>query len=345
MIIQQSLSSAGLVPTSALGILSASTPEKELRVTLVIERESIYAGTLAAYAGTVTLHDPASLIEDWLKKKNAVTATVHATFGPDTISFDVIHCAYTLPDDYDFSFTFLTLLQAQRVHPGSLVTIAADTNTALLASTVTAFGSDLNGRPSFIRGNLDPHTVTASVSTVVSIDDLIARANAAGLSTVSYLTIDSGSRQKSLFLTPETQYITIAFRSIFNVLEYMDIPCIVTRRTEVSTQEAEIQGTLTQYSREVNDTYEVASAPLTREEAAAIAQIPQSHQTYIRSGGVDHPILITDHTVEPSTDDTAPVTVKFTYRLTGTRPGLLAGQSPFVEPSRIFTTQYTPPYQ
>lgn len=342
-ILQTGLADRPLVPSSALKLLSAVTEEPSLEVSLMCGGNTIYSGNLAAYGNIVELHDPASLIEAWFRANNRVVATVTVRFGLAVLPVTVLYCEYDLPDEPDFSQSYLSLISAQRVHRGSVVTIAADSFEALKATVVTAVGVDSDGIARTVEFPLNISSTVAPVSVSVPVDTLLRYAGA--LADVHCFSFDSGDRQKVFFLVNDTRFITIGFKSAFNVREYIDIPGTVVHAAEVTVENATLDRTLVQYNRKSSHTYEVTTAALTREEAEAFAQIVESRETVLRSGGVDYPIVITDHTIESSDDDSSLPSMKFTYRYAGDRPALFAsGASPFVEPDRIFTAQYSKQY-
>ncbi len=350
MILQSSLAEIPLVPTSALKVFSATTAAEALDVSIESDSAAspLYSGTLAAFGGKVELLDPASIIEEWMREKNMVAATITVTFGNEAIMFDAIYCEYELPDNFDFSKSFLSLIYAQRTHKGSVITIAAESSEALMAATVTAVGLDASGTPVSPQLSFFPSGQIPAVHSNSSfVDSLLTRfRSSTQIVDIQYLVFDSGSRQKVFFIVDDQQFVTIGFRNIFNIVEYIDIPGIVTEKSEISRDSAMVNNSLVQYNQQSLHTYEISTAPLTRDEAEAFAQIVGSRETVIRIENVDYPIKITDHTIESTTDDTSLDSMKFTFRFPAARPCLfMPGLSPFRPSHRIFTEQYSKQYK
>lgn len=348
-VIQQSnLSELPLVPTSALTLLSAQTTEPSLTVAMHCGVQSIFSAKLYTLYGKVEFHDPASLIEQFMRDNHRFIARIEIIFGTEAITLNCLYSDYDLPLDTDFSATFLTLLPAQRTHPGSVVTIAVDTQDAITAATVKALGTDPEGHP--LTHTLDHTVLTQKIFGLAEIDvsALIAKVKEeSAMTKVTSFTVNSGSRQKSLFISPDPDYLTFRFRSCFNVPETVDISGVSVMKTEVSRDVATCSGRTLHYDRHTSRTYEHTTGPLTRIEAAALAQLVESRAVSLLIDGTEYPVLITDHTSEVTDDNSTLNTLKFTWRFTGNRPRLFGSTlRPLLDESKgIFTEPFTPEYQ
>lgn len=347
-ILQAHLESVPLVPTSALTSLSAQTTEASLRVSLTCGHDTIFTTILYPHLGIVEFQDPASLIEHYLRKKGATTATIVARFGTEALAINCIYCEYELPAGHDFSASFLTLLPALRVHDGSVVHIDADSLAALEAISVTAVGTDAAGSlKSFHLTDPSPVAISYGRATL-DISQMIARVKASsGITRIHCFTASSGARQKSLFLVSDPSFLTFRFRNCFNAPETVDISGTSVMKTEVSRQLAICQLRSRQYDYVTDRTYVHTTGPLTRMEAAALSQLVESRDTAILLSGTEYPVLITDHTAEVSDDDSAQNTFKFTWRFASRRPRLFgATLSPLLDESlNIFTGQFSLEFQ
>lgn len=346
-ILDTSLAQLPAVPTSALTLLSASTDEPSLHVGLAVGRIPFFGTDLAAYEGVVEFHDPASLIEEYFREQGYVSRPVTIYFGTETIVVNCIYCEYHLPEGHDFSRSFLSLIYAQRTHAGSMVSLAADSEDALASATVTARGLDADGSPQSCTFPLQAEVPPDTGTVAIDVDALVMRIREqSGIIDVASFTIDAGIRQKAFFIVKHPEFLTFSYLSAFNVREYIDIPCTMAVKTEVSRDSAFVAGRSTQYNQSVERKYEVTTAPLTREEALAISQLVESRATRLRTGGKEYDVVIDDHTLEPDNDDTSLDSVKFTWRFSTSRP-MLFGESlaPLLPPAEgIFTDEFTEQY-
>lgn len=347
------------VTTSSLDALVIATDADRLDIELIAGSVRFFSVSMYAYDGKVTMEDIGSLIEYRFRQKEWTIQTVTIkAYAPGistalaTRTITCLYCEYDVPLSA-FDKTFLSLFPVQRTHMGSVVTVATDSPGALATATVTAVGLSDSGA-------IATHTIPLSA---ISSDNLSLNPNythiglsalMAELSTLSsppstlrYFTVNAGSRQKTFYVDTHTDYFTVCFRSIFNIPEYIDIPGVTVMTTEVSRSDAYINGSLTQYDQSTLRSYKVTTAPLTRGEAEAYAQIIESRDIRIRIRGTDYPIKVTDHTIEVSYDNANLNTIQFTWRFTGPRP-MLFGTT--LDPlltgdDGIFTEEFTPEYQ
>lgn len=345
---QASLALLPLVPTSALSSLSALTDEPSLTVSMRSGYQTIFTTKLYAYYGVVEFTDPASLIEQYMRDAGRFYAPVEITFDTESITLNCLYCEYDLPPDTDLSATFLTLLPAQRTHPGSVVTVAAGSQEAISQATVKVLGTDSEGHP--LTHTLDSTCLTQGLFGLaeINVSALIALVTSTtDIRRVTSFTVNSGPRQKIFFIAPDPDFLTFRFRSCFNVPETVDIPGVSVMVTEVTRDDALCSGRTLQYNRQTSRTYTHTTGPLTRIEAAALAQLIESRSVTLLVDGTEYPVIITDHTSEVTDDNSTLNTLKFTWRFTGHRPRLFGPTlKPLLDESTgIFTTPFTPEYQ
>lgn len=346
-----------LQPTSSVGDITVATDTARLDISLWMDASQFYAVSLYAYDGKVTINDVGSLIEYQFRKKgysiHQVTIKVNAPGVTATLASKVmtcLYCEYNLPVS-SFSGTFLSLLNVQRTHIGSIVSLATDNPEELAAATLTAVGSAADGSAA-------SKTITlAAVASIasgayhchVSVDDIISELASLSpkITDLRYFTVDAADRQKTFYIDRHTDYMTLCFRNIFNFPEYIDIPGVTVTTTEVSRSDASLSGITTQYDTSTLRSYKVTTAPLMRSEAEAFPSIIESSDISIRLGKSDFPIIITDHTIEVSDDNAELNTMQFTWRFPDSRPRLFGSSlDPLLSGSdRIFTQEFTHEYQ
>lgn len=346
------------LPTGAVSDLVIATDTDRLDISLWSDGLKFYDASLYAYDGKVTMEGARDLIEMHFREKgwsvHAVTVKVCAPGIATPLATKDICCLYCEYDTPVTSFdkAFLSLFGVQRTHLGSVVSVAADNTEALAAATLTAVGLTAAGAAAsqtIPLSSISPQGAQPANYCHISLDDLMAELSGLSpkISTLKHFTVKAGDRQKTFYLDSHTDYFTLCFRSIFNCPEYIDIPGSTVMSTEVSRADAYVGGSISQYDQSSLRSYKVTTAPLTRGEAEAFAQVIESRDIRIRLRGVDYPIAVIDHTIDVSYDNDNLNTILFTWRFKSPRPRLfgttldplLAGDD------GIFTQEFTPEYQ
>ncbi len=139
--------------------------------------------------------------------------------------------------------------------------------------------------------------------------------------------------------------MTFTFRNCFNVPEPVYLPGQTVMKPEVSVDDAVCSGRTLQYNRVISRSYEFTSGPLTRHEAAALAQFLESHSVSVVVDDVAYEIVITDQSTEISSDASSLNVLKFTWQFADRRPHLFGDDlDPLLYSSQIFTEQFQQQY-
>ena len=354
------LDGALYVPTSSVPILQAKTDKDIVDVSLTCERglngdiETFFSASLYAFNGIVELTDVGSLVEEYFRRCDKVADTVTVSFDGVSMDIHFLYCECTVPDDFDADSTFLLSSLVQPVHQDSIVTVAAVNHGAEYPFTIKATG----------------HAVADDVVTVVtktlskafdrngivnfSAAEIInwalhktAEDPGAELRDVLFFSIEYYGIQKLCCIVPAPAYLTFSFRNVYNVTEYVDVVGVMTTKTDVSHSLAVCSGRSRHYDRHIDRTYQIQTGPLTPDEVRTFEQFVSSHQVNLCLDDNDWPVIITDHTCEPSTDDESLASVKFTWRFADNRPYLFNSLMDGVMPTRrrIFDDTFSPEYE
>jgi hypothetical protein len=142
----------------------------------------------------------------------------------------------------------------------------------------------------------------------------------------------------------------LMFTNVFNAMEYLDVVGTVVTKTKSESDSAVIGGVTTLYNRVVNRTYEVTTGAMPRYMAEAYSQLFSSRFVALIDSSSRVPatvaeVIITDSTLEPTTDNETLFTVKFTWRFADRRPRVLASEvEPLLSSVGVFSTPFTQQY-
>ena len=346
----------GPVLTSDLYSLKATTDLVKVKAQILMVRDHgtqgngydlIFSTTVYAFDGVVELSDIGILLDQKLEWENLSFATFRIFFDDAFTEFTAIHCSYSLAPGFDHTTCFLTSTKTAIVHPGSAISLTHLFNYSY-DYPIKIVGLDPDGSVAMIEHTISKTPVEYSGTISFAVADLIEAAtsapdNAGKLAKVSYFAVNYGQAQKIFYILDHPFYLTFRFRNMFNAIEYIDIVCTVTRRTKAGRESAFFRGTLRQYDRTVEQTYEVHTAGLTDDQVRDIEQLILSHSVKLCAGDTDYDILIEDHTLETDNDDESLPSVTFTFRFPGRRPVLTSPDMGALMPSasHIFTQQFT----
>lgn len=327
------IAGARFLPTSSIPTICIQTDSSKLEVALSCvdgldeEPETFFSTTLYAYNNVVELEDVGLLIEEYFRRRGKVADTIDFIFGDLSVSGHFLYCENRLPVGEDVSSQLFLSCRAQIVHKDSIVTFASAALEKEAPFIIRAVGHCADSE--YIS------TVQWSVSDVryqnlsrfFSVAEIISRAlaecegnEAPTLRDVMYFSIECGDLQKMCYIVPAPAYNRFTFRNMFNVLEYIDIIGTITSKTEVSRNSFAVTGCTLQYDRQVSRTYEVQTAPLTLDEVSLFEQFLASHEVKLILAEEEAPVIITDQSCEPDTDDSTLTTIKFTWRFSENRP-------------------------
>lgn len=335
------------VATSALEAVTVRSASRRVRLSITSEGQEIYSGVLYTYAGAVTLDDFSSIIEEYFRASGlSLHDVTFSASDPDgrepeaALTLSVIYCEYSLPAGIDPGAGFWSLLQSQRVHPSSRISIPgafhAGEELAVLMS-----GSDASGRTTHQTARI---RVTRENLFDISIPALLEYFPDVARPSMAVIRWAEG--YKALFFDRTPGFFTLRFRNMFNAREYVDIWGVTFTKTEAERSVATVGQRSVPYDTRTTRTYETTTGPLTRPEALALSQLAHSREVeFIDSAGA-WPVIVTDSTCEVSDDDGESNKVKISWRFACVRPRLhgtsLSGLA--LDTGGIFTHEFTPQF-
>lgn len=339
----------GICPSSAIESLVFESDSDRILLSLMCGSDEFYSAVLYTCDGVVTAERIDRAIGDYMLANSLHRAVITVRAMPPDMpsvmalmNVDVLYCAYTLPEGFDLSAAFHTLLQTQRVPPSAVLKVYGDMQV----------GADVSFRISGVKadGTFDSCEMTGSASDGFVSVDIGSMSQWAALnaymSKVTMVSLFYGDAVKSFVVVDMPSFVEFRFRNCFNCPESVFVSGISEMVTDVSTDMAVCNGRAMQYNRSVTRSYEHTTAPLTRLEAAAVSQLVESHASEVCVGGEYYPVLFTDHELKVSNDDSTINSAKFTWRFSDSRPRLFGDSlSPLLESFGIFTHQFQDPFQ
>lgn len=343
--------------TSRFPVVSATTDKLCVTVSLSCDNagndDTFFSTTLYSFGGTVELADAGSLIEQYFRNTRKVLDTVTFTFDDVSVSAKVLFCEYSTVLDYNPESTLFLAADVQRVHQDSVVAFAAYDRGASVPFVIKAYGHRKSDGAITLVTKSETRSLANANTTYFSVPTLLRWAlgltaddPGVELDDVLYFTIAYGPLQKTCYIVPAPAYLTFSFLNIFNVSEFIDIVGTMTSKTEVTRNTARCGGESRQYDRVVSRSYQVETEPVPSSEIPVFEQFLASPGISLFLGTDDYPVIITDHTSEPSNDDSSLTTFKFTWRFADSRPmvfdSLTHGYIP--ERRRIFDNTFSSEY-
>ncbi len=358
--IQSSLDGKQYVLTSSLSGIQATTDSAKIDVSLSCENgldgeaETFYSSSLYAFDDMVELSDVGSIVEEYFRMRDKVADTISIEFDDVSMQVHFLYCEYSLPDEFNPQKAFFIAAQVQRVHQDSVIAISAVDRGDDTPFTVKAVGHALADDALTVveKSTLMPFNQTGVAC--FNVADIIRWAlnmtdeeAGADLRDVLYFSIEYAGIQKMCYIVPAPAYLTFTFRNVFNVEEYLDVVGEMVTKTAVSRDVAVCKGRSRQYDRTVERTYQIATEQLTLEEVRIFEQFLASHNVALSLDGHTWPVIITEHTCEPSSADDSLATVQFTWRFADRRPRLFDSLMDGVMPARrkIFDDTFSPEYE
>lgn len=337
---------SGYFLTSRLNSVTARVNASRVQVEIVYNPDdnpqTIFSNTLYPFNNIVEIYAVGSLVEEFLRSVDKFFGTFEIRVDNASLRLNMLYCEYLLHEEFLPDNTFLHSAAASVVHADSFFCLShtppfPDSYTVKIVGHAT--DGSLATAEHQLRSDL-PHGVSARVKSVIDA------AHAAGLADVAYFSVDNGRAQHLFYISKHPSHFTFYFRNIFNVPEYLDIVGVVKRKTSVDSDSATCNNTVMQYNRTVARTYEISTAPLTEHQVRAVEQLIASHSAQIDFDDYAYPIIITDHTCEPSSDNENLVSVKFTFRYASERPALYHSEADAIlaDDPHIFNNPFSPEY-
>lgn len=337
------------VLTSSLPTIEARTSKVRIPVEVTRDpdgdNDTIFTTSLYAYDETVRLGDLGALIEERFRTAGRITDTVEVKFDGVALRFTALYCEYALHSDFDPTKCFLSATEQSVVHPASTIALTHIADSAD-PYRIKIIGLDPDGNTVATERSVTrlPAQSGQVEFTVAEIMRLAFTSSGVSFSRIAYFAITLGSMQKIFYIVDHPFFLTFSFRNFFNACEYLDVACVVTRKTVFDRDTTVCSGIVKLYNQSVQQTYEVHTAPLTPQQALEVEQLVGSRDVKLRAAdGRLYDIIITDHTLEVDNDDEALPSSKFTFRFSHQRPRLYGDDMTALMPSsaNIFSEQFT----
>lgn len=342
---------SGIVLSSEFTELVISTNQKQVFVTVQNQSyDYIFHESMWVNGSSLTIFDLASLIEADMKQKDWVmaryTVTIYNGSDTDSCSVSVLYCesfstAGVDPDKFTSEY-FLTTATEKRISPEfSFPVYLYSKNSSPESFEVKCFYRYKNSpnilsftSRGYCSGGANIYRVDLSTKIIMQWM-LSARIPTNDLEIIS-LSIDCGGRYMSFFVDNALHNgQTFFFKNIFNAWDFVTLPALTSKKTDVERSLANIGSKSIFYDKEVSKSYEVQSGPITVDEAELISQLVASHDVYRISNDTIFPILITDSD-SPVNDGDELQSVKFIWRYADNRPNIALPS----DLKRIFTSEY-----
>lgn len=355
-----SLDGSRYLPTSEVSSIKATTDKHRIDVSLICERgldgamETLYSTTLYAFNGLVELLGVGSLVEEYFRMRNKIDDMITVVF--DDISMDIhfLYCEYAMPDTFDPEQSFFIASHVQRVHQDSIVAISAVDHGVQTPVIIKAVGHDVSDGALTVIERSVKHNFSIEPVAHFSVAEIINWAlnkteveAGEDLRDVIYFSIDYAGVTKTCYIVPATAYLTFSFRNMFNVEEFIDVVGVMVTKTEMECDIAVCNTIAKQYDRSLIRTYQVQTEAIPNEEIDMFVQFVSSNKIKMRLEGIDRDVIILDHSCEPSSDDEALATIKFTWRFADKRPRLFDSDFNGIMPThrQIFDPTFSPEYE
>lgn len=313
--------------------------------------DDVFSTTLYPFNSKVRIYDVKNIIEEDMRLREVVESCYRLYFNSAYISIDVIYCDY-LAGGFDPDNSFLTTMPTQRVYLDSVVPVTkvgVDSGEVCIRGVVRhaqndTFSDDKHNRyERFVVVSEDD--IVSGEAVTVPFEDWKERYTSFNDNDdVELLSaaIINGNRVKTIYFLPGTPDIRLIFKNCFNALEAIDLKGLLTEKTKVSKETANVAGKRVAYNQRTEKEYEFVSEGLTMDEARSIDQLLNAHQAWALVDGKPVEIIVTDHTCEIDNNDEAQPTVKFTWQFADIKPRLNAELlAVALRDPGIFTKEFT----
>lgn len=324
-----------LVLTSMLDSMKARTDAASLTVEVFrcseddVDTAPFFSTKIYALNGIVELSGIGSLIEEELRRAGLSVDYFAVCFGVvGGPIFRALHCEFLPLAPLDPVNTFLTCSRASAVHEDTYVRLTSvNGSPASTSFLIQVVGRDSAGSPCVSnRTEPVPSDGVISLSVRSILDYALNRGDdgddLADMQEARYFAITLGNRQKLFFLRKDPFYLSFSFRNMFNAVEFVDVPGILTVKSKFDRETVVCDGRGRQYDRRAERTYEVQTPALAEWQVKELEQLIASRLVSLRVGGnpeIWKEVLVTDHTIETDNDNETLSTVKFSFRFASER--------------------------
>lgn len=358
--VQSYLDGAQYVPTSSVSSIKATTDKSRVLVSMSCEDglngdiETIISTYLYSFDGIVELSEVGALVESYFRTRNKIAGSITVTFDDVSMDIHFLYSEYILPEAFDPEQSFFVATMTQRVHLNSVIAIAAVSRGSRTPFIIKAVGhSSADGSLALVQKSVfksfnEEYTVYFGVSEIVKwATSPDVETQAVCLRDVLYFSVEYAGIQKLCFVVPGDACLSFFFRNRFNVKEVIDVVGVVATKPKSACSIAIVGGTSIQYDRELSRSYQVQVEAIPSDEIALFEQFVTSNSVTMSIDGTEYDIIITDHTLEESTDDGQLTTIKFDWQFADKRPRLFDSLIDGILPPRrnIFDNSYSKEYE
>lgn len=346
----------GYILSSALPIIEASVTGADA-VSVILAQEAsdwenaILDTTLYPFNNRITVHDISQIIEEDMRRRNVVVSQYELQIGSAILSFEVVYCDY-IAEGFDAANSFLTTLPTQRVYKDSAIPVTKVGNDSgmvyirglLRHEEDDVFSDDKHNRYEHFEAESEDDIVPGEPLSVPFYDwqDRYTSYNDSDGVALMSAVICNGNRTKTLYFMPGSPDIRLVFKNVFNAYECIDLKGLLTEKTKVSQETANIAGKRVAYNRRTEKEYEFVTEGLLESEAMSIDQLLNAHEVWVFVNGKPTRIIITDHTCEVDNNNETQPSIKFTWMFADRKPHLnaeLLAES--LQKPGVFTKEFT----
>ena len=299
-------------------------------VSILLQGECIYSSRLYGNAaGNCTFYEFRQIVEQYMAARSLALAELEIMVDDGERQEQingvfVIFCRYrnTGSDDEEFlQQRFLTNRSYATLPRGQMMMLSffASQEESNMAYFDCVFQSDKGVTELTVRQAVYKFDRPAVYSLLVSaayLKELADEEAGDDCGRLLSFTARMGQRSLPVFIHDGEPCAHLSFRNSFNVWEELFVFGTVTRKTDISRKEAIIMGVSSFYDKSVSRKCEVATAPLSLEEARWMNEFLESDEVVmeVSSNCPAEPVLISDITSEISDSAKEQVIIKFSYR-------------------------------
>lgn len=308
--------------------LSAALPEivsfsiqdsgAQATVTVVVDGEEVFENTMTAFGNSLKLYDIQSIIEEAIRNNNnamgsckvVIEDEYHETDESTLFNVLVSEGVADNPATW-LSAHFLTTRSSYRISPNGkqnlhYYKVQTDLTTKFITATVIPAGATV---PNVVVWNQGSGGANGLKTELI---DMEAIQQHFGTSKVLAFDVERGSRKMTFYVIDEEPTLKMSFLNGFNLPEYIELRGVNVHRRKMEAGTAEVMRKKERYDFNPEETYEVETATLSREEAEWLSQIFTSRYVAVYEGGAYREVII-DGEGEISDSDNVVNRLKFKY--------------------------------
>lgn len=332
--------SGKLYLSSVLDIINIVSDREKVEIAVDVQGDQVFSSILFPFDNLISIYDLHSLVIGKMNQLKISVADVRISADEAEIALKVLFNSALPPATFDPECSFWMSDSNCVAHPASYVIL----NGKNLDSIQCHFhGKDSEGRPtSFVE---KPVSAVSTNSVKFEVSSLIEQAKQNGIENLSYCLIENADASACyvIFIVPHPEILSFRFRNQFNAYEQVDIPCIWTVKTSVSSDMLISAGKAIRIDKEKSRVFQIETAQLPECTLRAIEQLILSTDVSLSTAFGLEPVVIPDPSYEFSTDPEASNKIKFSFRFQ--RQGVVYHDRDMVpEAVRIFSEQFSNPF-